>query len=280
MSLIPKKIYQSWKTKNLKPEIAKVVEKTKRDNPEYEYELFDDKDCRDFILQYFGENYANAFDILIPGAFKCDLWRYCILYVKGGAYLDIDLEPLVPLKEIIKPEDQFVSVVDRSIFNNSGIYQAFLACVPGHPIIKTSLELSFYNIASRRNEMLDQLKITGPVVVAIAMNLYWNRKDTNTFIEPGNYPGNIVLYRNKGENVYSGDKPIIKNKIEGYKPGAGNYSYALSYYKDDPKLSFRKKIYGSILVVIILMILGLIGSYIYRKKFKTCELSCSKSSSE
>ena len=93
MNVIPKKIYQSWKTKNIPENVQKIVEKTKQMNPEYEYELWDDTDCYNFLLTHFGQNYANAFDVLIPGAFKCDFWRYAVLYVNGGIYMDLDMTP-------------------------------------------------------------------------------------------------------------------------------------------------------------------------------------------
>ena len=35
-------------------------------------------------------------------AHKSDLLRYCLLYKLGGVYIDIDLKPLVPFRDIIK----------------------------------------------------------------------------------------------------------------------------------------------------------------------------------
>jgi len=64
-------------------------EKFKADNPEFKYMLFDDDECRDFIITHFDDSVLNAYDSLLPGAFKADLWRYCILYINGGVYLDI-----------------------------------------------------------------------------------------------------------------------------------------------------------------------------------------------
>ena len=111
MSLIPKVIYQSWKTKELKNDMLNNVKKLQSLNPEYKYVLYDDNDCQNFILENFGINYANAFDVLIPGAFKCDLWRYAMLYINGGVYLDIDMEPKIPFREILEETDRFDGVL-------------------------------------------------------------------------------------------------------------------------------------------------------------------------
>jgi len=51
--------------------------------------LFNDADCRDFIAREYPPDVLMAYDLLIPTAFKADLWRYCVLYKYGGVYLDV-----------------------------------------------------------------------------------------------------------------------------------------------------------------------------------------------
>ena len=88
-SIIPLKIYQTWHTKTLPQHMLEAVNKLKQRHPRFEYFLFDDNDCRQFIIKHFDNNVVKAFDSLIPGAYKADLWRYCVLYITGGIYLDI-----------------------------------------------------------------------------------------------------------------------------------------------------------------------------------------------
>lgn len=275
---IPKKIYQSWKTKNLPEKMNSIVQRTKEMNPEYEYELWDDTDCKNFLLKNFGQNYANAFDILIPGAFKCDFWRYAILYVNGGVYMDLDMTPEAPFREILKDSDKFVSIVDmKAIFRpKCAIYQAFIACVPGHPIMLHSLQLAFHNIVTRRYEVLENLSITGPVVVGIALNMYWNNPKTHQSIAPGDYPGGIRLFEMNSDKTWDKDgRTLFNNKFDGYKRGSGNYSFVSSYYKDDPRRGTRQLIKNIFYGLIVLVIMGFIIAYIFRKKLKNCEKSCS-----
>jgi mannosyltransferase OCH1-like enzyme len=87
--LIPLKVYSHWHTKDLPPIMKQKREKLIRDNPEFEFELYDNDDCRKFIEANFDKDVLYAFDSLIPGAYKADLWRYCIIYKYGGIYLDI-----------------------------------------------------------------------------------------------------------------------------------------------------------------------------------------------
>ena len=51
--------------------------------------LFNDDACREFLAMTFPTDVVYAYDLLIPTAFKADLWRYCILYMFGGVYMDI-----------------------------------------------------------------------------------------------------------------------------------------------------------------------------------------------
>jgi len=89
---IPKIIYQTWHSVNLPPKMTECVERLKLDNPDFEYHLYDNDMCRKFIDDNYDKDVLNAYDQLLPGAFKADLWRYCVLYKTGGIYLDIKFQ--------------------------------------------------------------------------------------------------------------------------------------------------------------------------------------------
>jgi preprotein translocase subunit SecE len=230
MSKIPLKIYQSWKTKDfneLSDNMLNAIKSITSLNPEYSYELFDDNDCRKFIYDKFGQIYADAFDDLIPGAFKSDFWRYAKLYHDGGVYMDIDFTEFVPLKDIIKKDDVLVSVADVKYIPNKppcGIFQAFVACIPKHPVLLRTFEMTFYNIINHKNGLCKgnhDLDITGPIVMGRAMNIYWN-KSSLLSIKPGRYydkeyKGYITLFENKNAYVEDLDgRKLFKNKFDGY----------------------------------------------------------------
>ena len=261
MSLIPKKIYQSWKTKELSGKMLQVVKQVKILNPEYDYYLYDDDDCRKFLLDNFGVNYANAFDVLIPGAFKCDFWRYAMLYVNGGVYLDIDMVPLVPFREMLDDDDEFVSIVGMEQWFHQlkplpGIFQSFIACKPKHPILLYTLEMTYYNIVSRR--IGESLTITGPTVMAIAFNLFMKNVQTHSVIEAKKYGNGIKIYDKDYNYTYGFDrKPIFQNKYDGYVRGIGDYTTVLSYYHDDPRKGYEIlclffQIFGIIFLVVLI----------------------------
>ena len=67
-------------------------------HPGFNATFFDDDAARQFLSRSpLGLPFAEAFDRIRVGAHRADYFRYCILYVRGGWYLDLDNVPLVPL---------------------------------------------------------------------------------------------------------------------------------------------------------------------------------------
>jgi mannosyltransferase OCH1-like enzyme len=100
-AVIPLKLFQTWHTLDLPPNMKQNVKRLQRENPEFEYFLYDDKMCRKFIKEHFHEEVVFAFDKLKPGAYKADLWRYCVLYIHGGIYLDINFREKIRKRQNI-----------------------------------------------------------------------------------------------------------------------------------------------------------------------------------
>jgi len=123
-SVIPLNIFQTWHTKKLSPLMYNAILNVKNINPRFNYFLFDDNDCREFIRQHFAPDVLHSYDSLIPGAYKADLWRYCVLFIKGGIYLDIKYTPFNGFKFINLTESEHL-VVD---IDGRCIYNALMVC--------------------------------------------------------------------------------------------------------------------------------------------------------
>jgi mannosyltransferase OCH1-like enzyme len=194
ISIIPLKIFQTWHTLDLPPKMKQNVELLIKQNPEFTHYLYDDKMCRDFIQKHFDEDVLWAFDKLKPGAYKADLWRYCVLYTHGGIYLDIKYNCINNFKLILLT-DQECWVKDRSysICNNIkptlGIYQAFIIATPRNNILKKSIDLIINNCKNNYYYQND-LSITGPHLLT---NFY-----NSTYIQnlDLSFDGNYILYKN------------------------------------------------------------------------------------
>jgi len=159
---IPLKIFQTWHTTNLPPKMRFYVDKLIKDNPEFSHYLFDDKDCRNFIEEFFPYDVLDAYDRLIPGAYKADLWRCCVLYIHGGIYLDIKYQCVKGFKLIALTDKEYY-VRDRK-YDEVGIYNALMICKAKSPILMKCIQRIVENV---NNQFYGKnpLQPTGPQLV-------------------------------------------------------------------------------------------------------------------
>lgn len=122
--------------------------------PYYEAYFFDDKHCRQYIVEHQERLPAGtlaAFDNLIPGAFKSDLFRYVFAYIQGGFYVDANKKISLGLDSFIEPHLDLILARDQTSYNfpwhieNSKIFQAIMACRPGMPFMYKCIERVVYN---------------------------------------------------------------------------------------------------------------------------------------
>ena len=204
---IPLNVYQTWRTKDLPPKMKECVNTLKKNNPEFNYYLYNDNDCRNFIKTYFNNDVLDAYDTLIPGAYKADLWRYCVLYINGGIYLDIKFYTVSPFKLIdLIDKEYFVKDYKKS---GHGIYNAFMICKKGNTKLKDCINYIVYNVKNRYYST-STLSITGPLLLR-----YFFTKSEFDNLE-----------------LYLGDKKNNCNKSSNCCP----YKHCI-YYKNTPILS-------------------------------------------
>ena len=158
-SIIPLNIFQTWHTLELPHNMNKNMLLLKQQNPEFTHYLYDDTMCRDFISNNFNSDVLYAYDTLKPGAYKSDLWRYCILYKYGGIYLDIKYSCINNFK--------FIDLIDKEYFcndninSNNGIYNGLIICKPKNSILYECIQEIIINTKTK-SFTNDSLSVTGP----------------------------------------------------------------------------------------------------------------------
>jgi len=162
--MIPKHIYQSWSTTNLHPSVQMQIDHMKALNPEYQYHLFTHEMMDNFVHQHFPGEITECYDRLTIIATKVDFWRYLLLYLQGGVYVNMDSAILRPLGELIRDEDEAIISVE----NNPFFCQWALIFNKGHPILKKTIEFIVRNIQTNRYPN-DIHKMTGPCVFTEAV---------------------------------------------------------------------------------------------------------------
>ena len=138
-TVIPLHIYQVWHDfKEMPSSVKESMETLKEQNYEFEHHLYDEGMCRTYIKDNFPKRVVDAFDKVVPHALKADIWRYCILYKKGGVYLDSKYYGMNGFKLITLTDKEYFC---RDVkIAHSGIYNAFIICKPGNKKLLHSIQ--------------------------------------------------------------------------------------------------------------------------------------------
>lgn len=164
---IPKWIFKTGPfTSDSLPKLMKFIyEELVNNNPGYQLFYFSDDDCINYIRDYYGDEYVNRFECLIPGAYKADFWRYLILYKHGGCYSDFTQMMLTTFDELINDVDRvFVRDSPEAHF---ALYNAFMCCKPKDKILERTIELVNQRI-DNRDYGFNTLDVTGPRIFGSA----------------------------------------------------------------------------------------------------------------
>ena len=233
---IPKIIIKtSWQTRDSMPiQMINVLEKTKSTSPDYQLYYFDNLECEEFMKDY-SPRVFEAYNKVIPGAFKADLFRICILEKYGGCYSDIGHVPFVSFNTITGDQNM-VLVKDCPIkwLNGNckyyGIHNALMCSVKNHEFFKLLIEKTCENIEFEYYGE-SSLDVTGPTMIGKQFNCYFLKDcpgENIDLIKPGDFVYRdtkirILNYAIKSgapasENrvIVLGNKAIINTKFEDY----------------------------------------------------------------
>ena len=263
---IPKIIFQTNKSRYLEQELAYNSVLTFLEcNPTFEYRFFNDKECRQFIKDNFNNEYLYYYDIIYPGAFKADFFRYCYLYVNGGFYFDNKSILLKNLNDILSENDELVLCQDH---HKSGLYNAVMMSIPKHKLFFNLINKIIYKIrnfneifkpytnVNNYNRLDTILSLSGPNLlfeefknlglsynnhILMKHEILGNYKNYKNLVVK--YKNNIILYKNyhnfniEDNNHYS--KLWKKNQVL-YKNHFFNndYHFLITPNKNNLQLKF------------------------------------------
>ena len=191
-------------------------------NPDYEIKLYDDNLCNEFLKNEFSQLHSDIFNYIKDGPIKADFWRVCIVYKYGGLYVDADIEPLLPLKDYIEKEADFVSCLG---YNDNPFNPHFIMANKEDDFLKKCIDtyIDYYNNKKRYS--------------------YWGWSITLIFTQ---LLKNMNFYNT--HNLYDGLYTIENKKyqfINEIFPHRANLNDVYCVYKGLRVFNNRYKIYNS-----------------------------------
>lgn len=140
--MIPLQIFQTHKSQKYVddyPMLKKAQNSWKAQN-EFTYTFYNDKECEEFMRENFDDDVYESYMKCPLAVMKSDLWRYCIVYINGGIYADMDSVALTsPLTWVDKNDTAKLIVVPE----NTGAYfcQWVFAAPKKSPVLKDIIDL-------------------------------------------------------------------------------------------------------------------------------------------
>ena len=140
-------------------------------NPGYKIKYYGGKDCEKYLLKHFGKRHLHAFRKLKPYSYKCDFFRFCVVYKEGGVYSDWKTVCHQPLDSLITSNTKWISSWDVVRPN---MVTGFFVCAPKNKVLKTAIDMCLYNI---ENNVYGSwcLEPTGPTLFGNAFSKHYPR---------------------------------------------------------------------------------------------------------
>jgi mannosyltransferase OCH1-like enzyme len=182
-------------------------------NPEYTYIYYNDTDSRKFLRDNCNDEINNAYDSLVPGAFKADLLRYCFLYHNGGCYFDCKQILKISIRRFLESNKTLVlcnDVIENALLN------AVIFSVKKNPILEKTIKDCVYNILNKNGS--NPLDVSGPIFFFKSIKKYINE---NNLILQNNRPTDNFNdfcndYLNNNIKIIKDGRIILNRFYKGY----------------------------------------------------------------
>jgi mannosyltransferase OCH1-like enzyme len=219
--ITPFTIYMTWSYSELPTDMYENIITNIKNNPEFDFYIYDDNKCREFIQDNFDTDVLNAFDNLVPGAYKADLWRYCILYKNGGIYMDIKYSIKTKLIDLVK-KYPLCFVKDRL---TNRVYNGVMIVPPNFKIFDYAIKEIVNNVKNKYYGR-DPLDPTGPGLLG-------------KIISDNDYNSTVQLLFIGGDKIVDTNYMIIFKKYPTYRKEQQKNQKTDTY----PNLWLNNKIY-------------------------------------
>lgn len=125
--------------------VAEAMRSVRDGFPTGRYRCWGTAEATAMIDEHFHPDVLRAFERLQPYAYKADLFKYCVLYVHGGWYVDVGTRVL---QQPMTAPFASAEVPPRLVvFRGTGLWDAAWACSialmyvePGHEILPTAID--------------------------------------------------------------------------------------------------------------------------------------------
>jgi mannosyltransferase OCH1-like enzyme len=199
-TIIPMDCYLTWEENNFGKNHRKELKNFMNLNSGIRFHFFDAKDRDEYMHEYWNnhEIYKVYNRANIP-IIKADIFRYCILFDRGGFYIDVNKKYPRPFKDLIESDTDFLFFYDSSYKNLMSdlppkvffdrlenpfinIFNGFFGIKKNHEILKNMIEYMIQNYPLYRKKVFANPKsavgvFSGPWAFTKIIYNYYNNSE-------------------------------------------------------------------------------------------------------
>lgn len=153
--LIPPMVYQTWEHNFFGKTHLKEIKKFRELNPDMSFKLLDKDELEGYMKSSWGHHpIYQIFQKAKYGPMKVDIFRYCILFERGGFYFDINKGLSVPISSLVSASDDGLiafeqndcylppedSDISKLLFPTKYVVQWGMGFTKGHPVLKNMID--------------------------------------------------------------------------------------------------------------------------------------------
>jgi mannosyltransferase OCH1-like enzyme len=225
---IPPNLITFYHDKSRMPSImSKQIQKLKDNNSGFKFKLFDVKSGEMFLKYHCNADTVEAYNMLIPYAYKSDLFRYAYLYVVGGIYVDVKYQSVngFSFSELLN-EEYFVNEPQGFIQN------CLLVTRNGNRLLRESILEVIRHVKER--SLGGSPLFTGPKLLNDTYTRLYRRSKANFKLK--------WIVSDKGTHQILRNNDLILREYDGYRKEIRRSSDQ-KYYT---KLWWDKKVFAGI----------------------------------
>lgn len=166
--VIPRIIHKFWTGPTMPEAIAEAAEDWRTVNPDWTHKLWRGARASGFLRKHFHPMICNLFDAATIPALQADLFRYAVLYVHGGLYVDADMAPRGSLSPTFpRHTPMLITVSFNAEAEKHIVKNDLIAAAPGNPLFLDLLRYACSEAVrvTRIGRPLNVHSISGPTAL-------------------------------------------------------------------------------------------------------------------
>jgi hypothetical protein len=194
-------------------------EQIKKLYPNEEYHLYSGEELEEIIKSNFDTDVYKSYQKLKPYACKADLARYCLLYLYGGLYVDLNIKLINTIPDL----DKLYFFAFRDIVKSSkrswSVANSIIFSTKKSKIMKKCIDIIVENC---KNEYYGISVLDVSACIVLGKAIMTSNEDINFIATNGelcqinpqkekNFTYNIAFLMDKDDKIIAYRKPVIKN---------------------------------------------------------------------